>query len=134
MADARDVTPRSALIPAGVAGAVIGIFQLLITWFILGNEDVLLRQIPLTVAAIATAEAFGIVHMVSDPSRVTLGLRVTLSAALLSLLTFCIVAAVATSRGKTPIGDPPALTEWIVTIITVLVAFIAAGFARKLSV
>lgn len=119
------------LVPAIAAAALVGTFQLLVTWFIFGHEDVLLQQLPLTVAAIASAQSFSLLRMPADGSVDLRSVRIVGVAALATLVAFCFVAAVATSRGASPIGDPPDWTEWAITLSIVLTVFFTDGYARR---
>lgn len=114
--------------PSTLAALVVGWFQLLITWFILGSDDVLLRHLPVTVAAIGTAEALVLVR---NALREEIGagpVQTLMIVALLSLSTFCFIAAIATNRGREPIGNPPELMEWWLTIAVLVVVTFAGAY------
>lgn len=123
-------SPHTKVVPALMASAVIGAFQLLVTWFILGNSEVLLKQLPLTIAALATAEAFSLLRVGGDGMASITGLRVAASITALGIVLFAFVAAIATSRGQDPIGQPPKLTEWAIALACVL---LVSGADRYLS-
>jgi hypothetical protein len=125
------MTERTALIPALVATIVVGLFQLLISWFILGNSEILLRLLPVTISGILAAEAFGLVRAAQDEQTAITIARAGHIAALVALIGFSFVTAIATSRGHDPIGQPPPLTEWALTIVSAFLVFVMGGYITR---
>jgi hypothetical protein len=124
-------TERTALIPALAAAVVVGLFQLLISWFVLGNAEVLLRLLPVTISGILTAEAFGLVRAARDEQAAVRVARAGLIAALVALVGFSFITGIATSRGQDPIGQPPQLTEWTLTIVCAFLIFAVGGYIAR---
>jgi len=125
------VTDRVALIPALVAAIVVGLFQLLISWFILGNSEVLYRLLPVTMSGILAAEAFGLVRAAEDEATAIKVARAGNLAVLVAVVAFSFVTAIATSRGRDPIGQPPQLTEWALTIVSGFLVFVAGAYVAR---
>jgi hypothetical protein len=125
------MTERSALVPALAAAIVVGLFQLMISWFILGNSEVLLRLLPVTISGIVTAEAFGLVRAARDEPTSIRVARAGIIVALVSLTAFSFVTAIATSRGRAPIGQPPQLTEWVLTVVTAFLVSVVGGYVGR---
>ena len=125
------MTEKSALVPALAAAIVVGLFQLLISWFILGNSEVLLRLLPVTISGIVTAEAFGLVRAARDEPTAIRVARAGLIVALVSLTAFSFITAIATSRGRDPIGQPPQLTEWVLTVVTTFLVSVVGGYVTR---
>jgi hypothetical protein len=125
------MTERSALVPALATAIVVGLFQLMISWFILGNSEVLLRLLPVTISGIVTAEAFGLVRAARDEPTSIRVARAGIIVALVSLTAFSFVTAIATSRGRAPIGQPPQLTEWVLTVVTAFLVSVVGGYVGR---
>lgn len=114
-----------------LAAGIVGYFQILITWYVLGNEEVLLRLAPVTVAAIFVAEAFAAIRVPHDSAGGMRSFQWSGVTALLSLSAFCYVAALATSRGQEPLGSPPRIMEWAVTIVIMFGLAAVHGFISR---
>lgn len=114
-----------------LAAGIVGYFQILITWYVLGNDEVLLRLTPVTVAAIFVAEAFSSVRAPGASDGGMRAFDLSGVTALLSLSAFCYVAALATSRGQDLLGNPPRITEWAVTLGIVVAVATVHGFISR---
>lgn len=102
---------KSHLVPVEAAAVVVASFQLLVAWFILGNDEVLLRLTPITLGAVVVGDL--LTYIGSGTQDAALWRRRLAHVAILAgIVGFLFLAAVGTSRGQDPIGQPPELTEW----------------------